>query len=150
MITAHSRIYIGGVIPPRLVHFGADLGASAFAGQTWREIEGLEDLGRLRMTADPVRQSGSRSGPRATREKAARWTDTFEPAFALDASKPGQAALIAAEATADDYAFRIVLADGAERLFVAAVAGVIEVFGAPNDQPRLVAELWINSNVVRV
>lgn len=156
-LAAKSRLYIGSAVSDDLAHVGRELTAADFAGQTWTLIEKAEDLGRLRSIGEAAPRSGSRHGNgRGTRTKTGRYMDGYEPRFALALHLPGQAALLAAEASDDDFAFRLVLADApaggtpSERIFVATVGGLAEIFGSPNDQPQLVADLWVNSNVVRV
>lgn len=152
---AKTRLYIGGVLD--LAHVGRPLTAADFVGQSWKLIEKAEDLGRLQSVGESTSRSGSRHGPgRGTRTKVSRGVGSYEPRFSLAVHLPGQAALLAAEETDEDYAFRLVLADApaggtpSERLFIATVGGLAEIFGGPNDQPQIAADLWINSNVVRV
>lgn len=154
-LVAQTRLYMGGALD--LAHVGRALTAEDFGGQTWLPIEKAVDLGRLQTIGEASSRSGSRSGNgRGTRTKISSGVGSYEPRFHLALDRPGQAALLAAEATDDDYAFRLALADApaggtpSARYFIATVGGLAEVFGGPNDEPMLVADLWINSSILRV
>lgn len=146
-----------GPVAEHLVHVARPLGAADFAGMAFLPIEKPHDLGRLQTIGEGVSRGGSRGGPGLrTREKTGRNVAAYEPRFALDLTLPGQAALIAAEESLDTYAFRLSLGDApaggsaTTRYFIAAVGGLAEAYGGPEDEPMLVADLWVNSNIVRV
>lgn len=149
-LTANARIYIGQAVDDDIIHAGRDLTADDYAAQLWAEIERPVDLGRLIYSGEATSRGGSRGGGQRTRTKIARSVGSLEPRFALADNLPGQAALYAAEATDLNYAFRIVFAGGAQRLFCGVVGGLAELLGGQTDQPHLAAEIWINSNVLRL
>lgn len=74
----------------------------------------------------------------------------------IDYADAGQIALLAAEKSRENFAFRLVLNDAptggtpSERMFIAAVGSAVEAFDTANNVMKLNASLWVNSNVVKV
>ncbi|MCC5968393.1 MAG: hypothetical protein JJU15_00415 [Pararhodobacter sp.] len=149
--TAGAKLYIGSAI----ANPHADLNVATFTSQDWVEIKHTENLGRAgdasaEIALDHIDQT------RTTRLKGTRNAGAMEVICSFDSTDSGQIALIAAEKTIHDYAFRLVFNDApaggtpSERMFIAAVGGAEEVFDTANDSVKLQSSLWINSNIVRV
>ena len=149
--TNGAKLYIGAAIADK----AADFIASDFTGQTWAEIKHTETLGSAGDTSSEI-SIELIDQERTKRLKGTRSAGTMEIVCAFDSEDAGQAALIAAEKTIHDYAFRLVLNDApaggtpSERLFIAKVGSAAEGYDAANNAVKLNAGLWINSNVVRV
>lgn len=149
--TNGSTIYIGSTISVS----ATDLNEASFTGQTWTEIGETENLGTFGDTSAEI-AFDSISANRTRRLKGTRNAGNLELVCGLDYADTGQLALIAAEKTIHDYAFRVVFNDApaggtpSERLFAAKVASAAEAPDAANNVVKLNATLWINSNVVRV
>ncbi|GAB1378669.1 hypothetical protein [Pararhodobacter aggregans] len=151
--TNGAKLYIGGAMAATSV----DLVQGDFSGQTanWKEIGEVEGLGSLGDTSaeisfDPVNRR------RTKRLKGNRSAGTMEVVCGIDYADEGQLALIAAEKTDAEHAFKLVLNDApsggtpSERYFVALVGSAGEAFDAANSVMKLNASLWVNSNIVRV
>lgn len=126
-----------------------------FASQTWVEIGEVEALGTVGDTSAEI-TFDSISANRTRRLKGTRNAGSMEVVCGIDYEDPGQIALIAAEKTIHDYAFRIVMNDApaggtpSERLFVAKIGSAAEALETANNVMKLNASLWVNSNVVHV
>lgn len=149
--TAGARLYIGGPLPNK----SSDFELADFSSQDWTEIGETEGLGSAGDTSTEVTFEGINSS-RAVRLKGTRNAGAMDVVCGLDPSDPGQIALVAAERSKSDFAFRVVLADApnggtpSERLFVAQVGSASEQFDTANSVMKLNASLWINSNIVKV
>lgn len=151
--TAGAKFYIGGAIddPHR------DLTESDFTSQSeaWVQIRHTENLGRSGDASEEITVA-TIDNPRARRLKGVRSAGTMELVCSFDSTDAGQVALIAAEKTDFDYAFRLVLDDApaggtpSERMFIAAVGSAEEGYDTANNSVKLNASLWINSNVVKI
>ena len=148
--TNGAEIYIGGPI----VLTGDDLTESSFTSQVWVKINHTETIGTYGDASAEISFDDLTSG-RTIRLKGARNAGSLDLTCGLDLKDPGQAALIAAEATSHDYAFKIVLTDApvggtpSERKFAAAIAQASEQLDSANSVVKLNAQLWVNSNIVR-
>lgn len=142
---AGSKIYIGGVLEPEKVDFEAD----NFATQTWVEIDGWLTMGAYGDTANEISGALINRG-RDFRLKGTRNAGNMENVFVVIADDPGQVAARAAEMTISNYAFRIVLPNGAQRMFSAMVMSANEAGGEANTPYNLNVALGINSNIVSV
>lgn len=149
--TNGSRLYIGGPLPSK----GTDFVQSDFGSQDWDEIGEVESLGTVGDTATEI-TFDSIPGQRTRRLKGTRNAGSMDVVCGIDYEDAGQQALIAAEKTPLDYAFRIVLNDApaggspSERMFVAKVGSVAEALDTANSVMKLNASLWVNSNVVKI
>ncbi|WP_145111368.1 hypothetical protein [Cereibacter sediminicola] len=149
--TNGAKCYIGGVIADP----GADVTETTFASQSWTEIKEVESLGTFGDSASEITFE-SLNQNRTKRLKGTRNAGAMDLICGLDYADAGQLALIAAEKTIHDYAFRIVFNDApaggtpSERMFIAKVASASEAMDAANAVLKLNASLWINSNIVRV
>jgi hypothetical protein len=104
--TAGSKLYIGGALAMK----SADFVESDFTSQTWTEIGGLTGLGKIGDSSEAI--SVKLVGEARTKKmKGTRDAGTQELVCAADAADAGQAALIAAQATKDSYAFKLVFND---------------------------------------
>lgn len=149
--TAGARLYIGGPLAAK----SSDFELADFDSQDWTEIDETEGLGSAGDTSAEVTFDGINSG-RTRRLKGTKNAGSMDVVCGLDPADPGQIALVAAERTKNDFAFRVVLADAppggtpSERLFVAQVGSASEQFDTANSVMKLNASLWINSNIVKV
>ncbi|SLN19997.1 hypothetical protein ROJ8625_00705 [Roseivivax jejudonensis] len=149
--TAGSKLYIGGVLPDQ----NSDFAESDFDGETWTEISRLESLGSLGDAASEVTFEDI-GQQRTKRIKGTRTAPPMELVAAIDYDDAGQQALIAAEKTNDNYAFKLEFPDApaggtpSERYFIAIVGSQTEAYDTANNVMKLNASLWVNSNVVRV
>jgi hypothetical protein len=151
--TAGARLFIGGLLAQKTTDFVA----SDFSGQSqlWTEIKHLENLGAIGDQAEEV-SIGLIDQQRVKRFKGARQSAPLELTFGLDVDDLGQIALIAAERSRDDFAFKIEFPDApaggtpSQRLFIGIVGSATETYDTANSVTRLGAQVWINSNIVRV
>lgn len=149
--TNGTKIYIGSVMLPEI----DDLTEADFTGETWVEIGETEGLGSVGDTANEITADLINRG-RTFRAKGTRNAGTMEIVCALDPTDPGQVAVVAAEKTRNNYAFRIEFPDapsggtGTTRYFIALVGSAVEALDAANNVMKLNTSLWVNSNVVRV
>jgi hypothetical protein len=133
----------------------ADFIVSDFSGETWTEIKYLESLGTLGDNANEVTFDAINE-KRTARLKGTRVAPPMEVIAGIDYADAGQLALIAAEKTDSDYAFKVTFDDApaggtpSERYFIAKVGSITEAYDTANSVMKLNASLWVNSNVVRV
>lgn len=151
--TAGAKLYIGGAMSQKSTDFV--LADFTTPPQTWVEVKETEGLGSLGDTSEAVTFSGI--GDSRTRTiKGVRTAGTMEVVCGIDPADAGQAAIIAAEKTIHDYAFKLVLNDApaggtpSERYFIAKVMSQSEQYDQANNVMKLNATLAVNSNVVRV
>lgn len=149
--TNGAKLYIGAALASK----STDFVEADFATQTWVEIGEVEALGTVGDTSAEI-TFDSISANRTRRLKGTRNAGAMEVVCGIDYEDPGQIALVAAEKTIHDYAFRIVMNDApaggtaSERLFVAKVGSAAEALETANNVMKLNASLWVNSNVVHV
>lgn len=148
---AGTRLYIGGVLDDKDSNFVL----ANFGTQVWTEIGSLENLGTFGDQAETI--SVNFYGLERTKKfKGTRDAGIMEVVAGLDYSDAGQLAVLAAEKTDRNYAFRIVFDDApeggtpSERLFIALVTSATEVLDEANSVARLNFSLAINSNIVKV
>ena len=149
--TAGAKLYVGGPLN------GPVVTPTSFTTppQTWVEIKGLENLGSLGDTSEEI-TFDEIGVNRRQKLKGVRDAGTMEVTAGIDSDDPGQAAVLAADATPHDYAFRLVFNDAppggtpSERRFVAKVMSVSEQFDTANNVMKLSMRLGVNSNVVRI
>jgi archaellum component FlaG (FlaF/FlaG flagellin family) len=99
---AGAHIDIGGVLATKL----ADFAATDFASQTWTEIDGWETMGASGDTAAQIKTSLI-NRKRDIKQKGTKDSGSMQNNFAIIPTDPGQIALIAAEKTSYNYAFRV-------------------------------------------
>ncbi|MCO6390554.1 hypothetical protein GTW25_05875 [Aliihoeflea aestuarii] len=148
--TNGTKVYIGGVLPMK----DDDFVAADFPSE-WTEVKGVVSLGTVGDTAEGITTAHFGSN-RSQTLKGTRNGGTAELQVDVDYTDPGQLALIAAEKTIHDYAFRVVFNDApvggtpSERMFVGKVMSSAEEIGEVNNVVRMNASVAINSNIVRV
>ena len=126
-----------------------------FSAIVWTEVTKLESMGSLGDAASEIEATHIGS-IRTQRIKGLRTAQTMEIIANIDYSDAGQLALIAAEKTSDDYAFKVTFDDApaggtpSERYFVGLVGSVTEAYDTANSIMKLSSSLWVNSNIVRV
>lgn len=151
-----QKIYIGGQLDDQ----AADFVAADFSSQTWVEIDGWTQVGAIGDTAALISTDLVNRG-RTIKQKGTRNAGQMQNVFAIIPEDAGQLALIAAEATNKNYAFRIDNNDAAtspaspvpqpsKRYFVGLVMTAQEAGGSANTVQGLNATIEINSNIVKV
>lgn len=105
--TAGSKLYIGAAYSAQI---NGDLEEADFSGQTWTEIQPLESFGSLGDTSNPV-NFAEVGNARVRKLKGQRDAGDMAVVAGIDYADPGQIAVLAAEKTPYNYAFRIVFAD---------------------------------------
>lgn len=150
-VTAGSKIYIGGVHPLA----STDLNLASFALETWTQIKGVETISTFGASASAVEFTNIEDARKLT-GKGARDSGSIDLDVGLDYADAGQLALVAAEATKDNFAFKIEFNDApaagtpSARYFVGPVMSATENLDSVNAVMKLNASIVINSNVVRV
>lgn len=149
--TNGAKLFIGGALASK----STDFILTDFASQTWVEIGETEALGSLGDASAEI-TFDSIAANRTRRLKGTRNAGSMEVVCGIDYDDPGQIALLAAEKTIFDYAFKLELNDAppsgtpSERYFVAKIGTAVEALDSANSVMKLQASLWINSNVVKV
>lgn len=147
--TAGAKFYIGGPLN------GPVVTTTSFTGITWVEVQRLENLGSVGDTSEEI-TFDEIGVNRRQKLKGTRDAGTMEVVAGIDYDDLGQAAVLAAEATPNDYAFRIVFNDApaggtpSERRFVGKVMSVSEQLDTANNVMKLNMRVAVNSNVVRI
>jgi hypothetical protein len=144
---AGSKLFIGGVLADK----STDFVEADFAGQSeeWTEIDGWSTMGSSGDTAALITTSLINRG-RDVKQKGTWNAGQMQNTFAIIETDPGQIALIGASKTRDNYAFKIELSSGGERLFIGLVMSAEEAGGEANTINNLSATIEINSNIVKV
>ncbi len=153
---AGAKLFIGGVMATQ----ASDFVESDFSGEAWVEIDGWETMGAIGDTAQTITSSLINRG-RDVKQKGTRNAGSMQNEFAILATDPGQIALIAAEKTSNNYAFKIEFDDAAtgpssptpqpsKRYFVGLVTTAQESGGNANTIQKLSSTIEINSNIVKV
>ncbi len=150
--TTGTKFFVGS---PRPAWRAGHVDAGAFAADAWTEVQNLENLGRiggeweLEDTTAPIQ--GDPDAPTfQTLEKISRTAPRMVLSAGASEGDAGQLALLAAYDAVDAYGFRLVLPDGAQRLFIALAVRFEDIFEASNKVIGFQAELAIQSNVVRL
>lgn len=140
---AGSTIAIGGVLSAK----PTDFVSTDFNGQTWTLIDGWETLGAFGDAAEIIATPLINQG-RTVKIKGTNDAGDLECSFVSYPTDPGQIALIAAQKTKSNYAFRIVHSDGVTEYFIAMVGSRQRSGGGANDASKRSFTLSINSNIV--
>lgn len=147
--TAGAKLYIGGALD------GPAVTPSSFTGIVWVEVRRLENLGSFGDTSEEITFDDIGEA-RRIKLKGPRDAGMMEVVAAIDSGDAGQTAVRAAEATPNDYAFRVVFNDApvggsaSERRFVGKVMSVAEVLDGASNVMKLNMSIGVNSNVVRI
>lgn len=151
--TAGCKLFIGGAIEDP----GADMVEADFTSQTWTEIKNLESIGTLGDTSS-VTSFNALDRDRTIKMKGTRDGGQMTVVCGVETASAGQLAMIAAERTNNNYAFKLVLNDApatgaspkpSERKFIALVSSQAEQYDGANDVRKMNVTLEVNSNVVR-
>lgn len=153
---AGEKIYIGGVMATQ----ADDFVESDFSAVSWTEIDGWETVGKIGDAAQTLTTSMV-NRKRDVKQKGTRNAGSMQNVFAILATDAGQLALIAAEKTSDNYAFKVEFPDAAtspasptpqpsKRYFVGLVTTAEEAGGGANTIQKLNSTIELNSNIVRV
>lgn len=151
--TNGTKIFIGSTIDAS----GGNLTEADFTSQSasWKEIGETENLGTFGDTSAEITFETINSN-RTRRLKGTRNAGNLDLVCGLDYADEGQLALIAAEKTPYDYAFKIEFMDApplgtpSQRMFAAKVGSAAEALDAANSVMKLNSSLWINSNIVKI
>lgn len=153
--TAGAKVFIGTAMDAPTID---DLTAADFTSMTWTEIAPLESIGTFGDSAEAITFDAIGLS-RRQKIKGVRDAGTLELVAGIDYADAGQIAAIAAEKTADNYAFKITFNDApatgtapapSQRLFVGMVMSAAEALDAANNIMKLNVSVGINSNIVRV
>lgn len=152
--TAGAKVYIGAAMEDR----DEDLVAADFTSQTWTEIGNITNIGAFGDTAAEVTTQEVGRG-RDFRQKGTRNAGTLALTMNINTTDAGQIALLAAEKTNNNFAFRVVFPDapptgaspkGSERLFYGLAMSAPENLAAANNFATMDVSVGINSNIVKV
>jgi len=142
---AGSTIAIGGVLETKAANFTS----SDFASQTWQLIDGWETCGAIGDTSEAITTSLINRG-RAIKQKGVKNAGAWENNFANLPEDDGQIDLVAAEATQNNYAFRVVWASGETWYFIGLVMSKNKAGGGANTVDMRNFNIEVNSNIVEV
>lgn len=129
--------------------------AAAYQALTYIAIGEIESIGSFGDTSNEV-TFASLSDGRMRRMKGTRDAGTLDLVMGIDYGDTGQAALLAAEKTDYNYAFKVVFNDApdggtpSERYFIAQVGSASEQVDSADSILKLNSSLWINSEITRV
>lgn len=140
---ADSKIYIGGTLDSQ----AADFVLADFAGQTWVEVDGWETCGAIGDTAETIATPLINRG-RVVKIKGTNDAGTWENTFAALPADAGQIALIAAQATTDNYAFKVEWGNSEVWYFIGMVMTKGKAGGSANTADMRNFTIEINSNIV--
>ncbi|MCA0257133.1 MAG: hypothetical protein LCH47_11125 [Proteobacteria bacterium] len=145
------KVFIGGVKNQK----SEDFILADFNAEVWTEIKEVEAAGSAGDTSEAINFTAL--GDKRTRTiKGPRSAGTMEIVCGIDPSDAGQLAVVAAEKTNSDYAFKLVFNDApaggspSERYFIAKVMSQSEQFDQASSVMKINIGLGINSNIVRV
>lgn len=147
---AGAKIYIGGVKATS----DTDFTASDFSAETWVEVDGWEQCGGFGDTAAVITTQLINRG-RDVKQKGTKNAGQMQNVFSFVQGDAGQAAMIAAAAADDNYAFKILWDDsagvsGTIHYFVGLVMNFSNAGGGANTVRNLNGTIEINSNVTEV
>lgn len=149
--TAGTKVFIGAVLAAKT----DDFVAADFTSQVWAQIGSLENIGTFGDTATEVTFDDI-SKNRTTKLKGTRNAGNLELVTGIDYTDAGQIALLAAEKSVHDFAFKVEFNDAPEggtpsqRLFIGKVMSAAEALDTANNVMKLNSTIGINSNIVRV
>ena len=151
--TAGSKVFIGSA----KASTDNDLTASDLTAQTWVEISPVKSIGSFGDAAESVDVSYI-GRARKMKMKGVRDAGNIELVCGLDYTNAGQQAMLAAEKTNLEFAFKIEFNDrpatGASpkpssRMFLGIVMTATEELGEANSDMTLNTTISINTNVVK-
>lgn len=151
---AGCKIFIGTALDEK----STDFVASDFTSMVWTEVKKWTQMGDMGDSAAEIPLQIIGEG-RDKSQKGTRNAGSMQNIFASIPDDPGQLALIAAEKSSNNYAFKIELNDApaagaspkpSQRLFVGLVMSAPETGGGANTVRNLSVNIKINSNIVKV
>jgi len=152
--TAGTKVFIGTTQSPK----NADFVAADFTSVTWTEITGLESIGSFGDTSAEVTFDDIGKG-RTVKLKGTRNAGNMDLVMSIDYADPGQIAVLAAEKTPFDYAFKVEFTDkpptggspkNSTRMFIGKVMSAGEALDTANSVMKMTCSIGINSNIVKV
>ncbi len=149
--TAGARLYIGSALAAQTTDFVV----GDFSGQSWVQVGWMESIGAFGDEAASITFDASEQ-QRTQKLKGTRNAGDMAVVCGIDYEDPGQILLRAAEATPNNYAFKVLFNDApsggdpSERYFIALVMSAREQLDTANNVMKLNATLGVNSNIVRV
>lgn len=149
--TAGAKLYIGQSLAAKTTNFVL----GDFAAQSWIQVGWMENIGAFgdeaaSVTFDAIEQQ------RTQKLKGTRNAGDMTVVCGIDYEDQGQITLRAAEATSNNYAFKVQFNDAptggdpSERYFIGLVMSARETLDTANNVMKLNATIGINSNIVRV
>ena len=150
--TAGAKLYIGTALAAK----NGDFVEADFTSVTWTQINPMESIGSLGDTASEITFDGI-SNARTQKLKGVRNAGNMECVAGIDYADDGQIAVLAAEKTPYDYAFKLAFNDAppgvgstpSERKFIAKVMSAAEQLDTASSVMKFNFTLGINSNIVR-
>lgn len=151
---AGAKFYIGGAMATSPTPFDA----ADFSGESWVEVDGWETCGDYGDNSEII-STNLINRDRTVKQKGTSDAGTMENRFTVITGDAGMAAVLAAQATKNNYAFRIVWDDEPStgvspapttQYFVGLVASVGFVGGGANTIRMRNVVIPINSNIVTV
>ncbi|MEL7299373.1 MAG: hypothetical protein AAFM92_03225 [Pseudomonadota bacterium] len=149
---AGAKFYIGDAIATK----ATDFVEGDFSAITWVEVDGWETAGTKGDTAELITTQLINRG-RDVKQKGTRNAGSMENTFASIPGDAGQSAMIAAEQSTSNFAFRVVYDDipdggtsGTTHYFVGIVMSWQDQGGSANTTRMRQATVEINSNIVEV
>ena len=140
---ADSHVYIGGTLDSKAANFVL----ADFNAQTWVEVDGWETCGAIGDTAETIATPLINRG-RDVKIKGTNDAGTWENTFAALPADAGQIALIAAQAAAGNYAFKVEWSNGEVWYFIGLVMSKGKAGGSANTADMRNFTIEINSNTV--
>ena len=150
--TAGSKLFIGNALAAK----SADFVVGDFSGQSWVEVAWLESIGAFGDEATTITFNAIGEG-RTQKLKGSRNAGDMAVVAGIDYSDSGQIALRAAEATPNNFGFKVQFNDMPSggtspslRYFIGLVMSARETLDTANNVMKLNATISVNSNIVRV
>lgn len=149
--TSGAKLFIGAQLDAQ----SADFVLGDFSGQSWVEVGWLENIGAFGDEASTITFDAI-GGGRTQKLKGNRNAGDMGVVCGIDYEDAGQIALRAAEATPNNYAFKVefndapVGGDPSERYFIGLVMSVRETLDTANNVMKMNVAIGVNSNIVRV
>jgi hypothetical protein len=150
--TAGSKLYIGGSLAAK----STDFVVGDYSGQSWVNVGWMESIGAFGDEAATITFDAIGEG-RTIKLKGSRNAGDMQVVCGIDYSDSGQIALRAAEATPNNYAFKVEFNDmpaggtsNSLRYFIGLVMTAREALDTANNVMKLNATIGVNSNIVRV
>lgn len=156
--TAGARFYIGPTLVPATVKAMDDAAAKtyfeAIIEGDWTEVEEIESFGDLGDMSQPINFTAVKDG-RVNKLKGPRDAGTMQIVVGVDELDAGQVALVAAEKTNFNYAFKIVYDDARTEAyspttdyFGGLVMSRAKHIGGASDVTKRTFEVAVNTQIV--